>query len=164
MITKNSVFDEIRNAHPDAQFIDNGVLAFTSDELNEETGMFKTIKVSVSCSDIDLAEAAAAYVQKRTEVEARKAERAAHAAAKKEEDAAKKEAAAARREALAKAVTEFVMAGCEGLTAKEIATAVSTESTTYLPMHVSGALKTLVEDGTLTVEIDENGRKHYSRS
>ena len=160
---RNAVLDTIMKAFPSAQKVAGGV-AFMSDVMDEDTGLYFPVEVKVSVKNTadtarspkyDLDKAVAEYAAKPGRRVADPAKRAAAEAAKA--------ASAQKREANMKVLRAFIAAGKlgDGMIPSAVQAAIP-EFKDLQSMQVGLLLKVAVDEGLVTFTIDEKRHKVFT--
>ena len=161
---RTAVIDKLLADFPKAQKVAGGV-AFMSETLDEETGLYFPVEIKVSVKNTQATARSEAYDFEKAVADfaAKPGRRVADPAKKAERDAAKAEAAA-KKSANLKVLRDWV-AGHDmvEMTATDVYNSIPELQTGTL-MAVGTLLKELVEDGTVTVSLNEKRKKLYSKA
>lgn len=159
------VIEELMNTFPKGQKVAGGI-AFLSETLDEDTGMFYPVEIKVSVKNThatarseayDLDKAVADYAAKPGRRKADPEKRAAREAAA--------EATAAKKEANLAILRNFCATNTvDKMSASDIYNAIPELQASINVMNTGGLLKVLVEEGVLNLELDERRKKRYSNT
>lgn len=158
------VVEKLMGCYENAQKVAGG-FAFMSDKMDEETGLFIPVVVTVTAKNTAPTARSEAYdIDKAVAKYAAKPGRRVADPAKIAERAAAKEAAASRKQANLSILRSWVAANpVDGLAAKEIYDQIPELQHIQL-MQVGVLLTSLVEDGTLTVSLNDKRKKIYHKA
>lgn len=161
---RNSVVETLLSTFANAQKVSGGV-AFMSEVLDEETGKYFPVEIKVTVKNTaDTARSEAYDLDKAVAEFASKPGRRVADPEKAAASAAKKEASAARKEANLNILKAWIAKNeVNEMTATEFHDSI-VEFQGETPMYVGGLLKAVVEDGILTVSLDEKRKKHYTKA
>lgn len=160
---RNSIFEKLQAAFPNAQRVKGGV-AFLSDVVDDETGLFIPVVIDVTAKQTADGKRSKAY-DLEAEVEAFKAAPGRRVAdpAKAAAVAAQKAEAAARKAANMEILTAWIKSNLptDGMIPSEIHASIP-ELTHCTIMQVGSYLKELAAQGVLVASKDEKKRNLYS--
>lgn len=161
---RTAVIDKLLADFPKAQKVAGGV-AFMSETLDEETGLYFPVEIKVSVKNTQATARSEAYDFEKAVADfaAKPGRRVADPTKKAEREAAKAEAAA-KKNANLKVLRDWV-AGHDmvEMTATDVYNSIPELQTGTL-MAVGTLLKELVEDGTVNVSINEKRKKLYTKA
>ena len=161
---RTAVIEKLLADFPKAQKVAGGV-AFMSETLDEETGLYFPVEIKVSVKNTQATARSEAYDFDAAVAAfaAKPGRRVADPAKKAERDAAKAEAAA-KKNANLKVLRDWVAKNeMVEMTATDVYNAVPELQTGTL-MAVGTLLKELVEDGTVNVSLNEKRKKLYTKA
>lgn len=162
---RNSILEAVIKTFPTAQKVSGGV-AFMSDVMDEDTGLYFPVEIKVSVKNTAATARSAAYdLEKAVAEYAAKPGRRVADPAKKAAAEAKKAESAAKREANMKVLRAFIEAGKlgDGMIPTVMQAAIP-EFKAMQPMQVGLLLKAAVDEGIVTFTIDEKRRKVYTKA
>ena len=161
---RTAVIDKLLTDFPKAQKVAGGV-AFMSETLDEETGLYFPVEIKVSVKNTQATARSEAYDFEKAVADfaAKPGRRVADPAKKAERDAAKAEAAA-KKSANLKVLRDWVANhDMVGMTATDIHNAIP-EFQGMQVMTVGTLLKALVEEEVVTVSLNEKRKKLYTKA
>ena len=162
---RTAVIDKLLADFPKAQKVAGGV-AFMSETLDEETGLYFPVEIKVSVKNTQATARSEAYDFEKAVADfaAKPGRRVADPAKKAERDAAKAEAAAAAKKSANLAVLRDWIAANDvvEMTATDIHTAIP-EFKSLQVMNVGTLLKVLAEDGVVNVTLNDKRKKLYTK-
>lgn len=161
---RTAVIDKLLTDFPKAQKVAGGV-AFMSETLDEETGLYFPVEIKVSVKNTQATARSEAYDFEKAVADfaAKPGRRVADPAKKAERDAAKAEAAA-KKSANLKVLRDWVANhDMVEMTATDIHNAIP-EFQGMQVMTVGTLLKALVEEEVVTVSLNEKRKKLYTKA
>ena len=161
---RTAVIEKLLADFPKAQKVAGGV-AFVSETLDEETGLYFPVEIKVAVKNTQATARSEAYDFDAAVAAfaAKPGRRVADPAKKAERDAAKAEAAAKKNANLAVLRDWVAKHEMVEMTATDVYNAVPELQTGTL-MAVGTLLKELVEDGTVNVTLNEKRKKLYTKA
>lgn len=161
---RTAVIEKLLADFPKAQKVAGGV-AFISETLDEETGLYFPVEIKVAVKNTQATARSEAYDFEKAVAEfAAKPGRRVADPAKKAEREAKKAETSARTEANLKVLRAWVDANdVNEMSATEIYNAIPELQTGTL-MAAGSLLKVLVEDGVLAITLSEKRKKLYTKA
>ena len=161
---RTAVIEKLLADFPKAPKVQGGV-AFISETMDEETGLYFPVEIKVAVKNTQATARSEAYDFDKAVAEfaAKPGRRVADPAKKAEREAAK-EASAAKKTANLSALRDWIAHNeMVEMTATEVYNAVPELQTGTL-MAVGTLLKDLVEDGTVVVTLSDKRKKLYSKA
>lgn len=160
---RTAVINKLLTDFPKAQKVAGGV-AFMSETLDEETGLYFPVEIKVSVKNTQATARSEAYdFEKAVADFAAKPGRRVADPAKKAQKDAEKAAAAAKKSANLAVLRDWIAANdVVEMTATDIHTAIP-EFKSLQVMNVGTLLKVLAEDGVVNVTLNDKRKKLYTK-